>query len=297
MCRFLAYMGTPILLDQLIFEPENSLVSQSYHALERREPVNGDGFGLAWYVPEISNEPVRYVSVRPAWNDNNLRALAPKIRSGCVFAHVRDASFGTVSELNCHPFQFGRLLMMHNGTIEGFTKIKRALRHALCDEAYHWIKGETDSEHFFALFIHHLLKKAKAAYQQKDFIYALSGAVTDLKELFSVHKMEEDFYLNVAITDGENLIASRYDTNKEIESPTLYYSKAGRFECNNGTCRMVQTDLRQQGILIVSEPLTNFQEDWHSVPEEHFVAVSEELKVEVLPPRFPAGRSKPALKT
>jgi len=284
MCRFLAYLGSPILLDQLVFEPEYSLVQQSIHALERREPVNGDGFGLGWYVPDISAEPVRYVSIRPAWNDGNLRRLAPKVQSGCVFAHVRDASFGTVSELNCHPFQFGRYLLMHNGTIEGFSKIKRALRDRLCDEAYHWISGETDSEHFFALFIHHLLQQRSGVYQADNTVEALTNAIRDLKDLYSKKHLDQDFYLNIAITDGEHLLASRYDTNKEIESPTLYYSEAGSFECNNGVCRMVKNDPRGNSILIVSEKLTHFNEDWHPVPEEHFVLISRDAKIDIISP-------------
>ena len=100
MCRLLAYKGTPILLDDLLYKPKNSLVNQSLHAREIEEPLNGDGFGLGWYVPELNYEPITFVSVNPAWSNRNLRNLAPKMRTECMIAHVRAASVGEVSEAN-----------------------------------------------------------------------------------------------------------------------------------------------------------------------------------------------------
>lgn len=46
MCRFVGYIGRKLLLADLISRPANSLIQQSYGARERREPLNGDGFGI-----------------------------------------------------------------------------------------------------------------------------------------------------------------------------------------------------------------------------------------------------------
>lgn len=270
-------------MDQLLYQPQNSLIHQSYHALERQDPVNGDGFGIGWYVPEISPEPIRYVSVKPAWNDMNLRSMAPKTKAECFFAHVRDASVGAVTELNCHPFQFGPYLMMHNGRIEGFKNIKRPLRAFLAQNIYDWLSGETDTEHFFALFLHHLYKSKSENHQNADIIEALVKAIISLKQLFKAHQPEKHFYLNLAITDGKKLVACRYDTNPEIEAPTLYYSTGGHFQCVDGYCRMVPTNSAERSVLIVSERLTEVEEDWHKIPEQHLVVVSENLDVSVIP--------------
>jgi predicted glutamine amidotransferase len=111
-------------------------------------------FGVGWYVPEP--EPAVFVSTTPAWNNRNLRYNAFKVRSHCFFAHVRAASVGDVSEAHCHPFHYQQFLFMHNGGIGGFSTIKRTLRNRLSDELYNWIRGQTDSEHFFALFLNNL---------------------------------------------------------------------------------------------------------------------------------------------
>src|SRR3954463_15117127 len=103
MCRLLAYKGVPITMDKLILEPKNSLIHQSFDAKEIEEPLNGDGFGVGWYVPELSIEPAVFVSTLPAWSNRNLKNLAKHIKAPCLFAHVRAASFGDTSEANCHP--------------------------------------------------------------------------------------------------------------------------------------------------------------------------------------------------
>ena len=71
MCRLIAYKGTPIVMDDLLYKPKNSLINQSIHASEIEEPLNGDGFGVGWYAQEINYEPITYVSVNPAWNNRN----------------------------------------------------------------------------------------------------------------------------------------------------------------------------------------------------------------------------------
>ena len=291
MCRFIAYKGPPVLLDTLLYQPKNSLIHQSYHALERRDPVNGDGFGIAWYVPDLSPEPSLFLSVRPAWNNRNLRSLAPRILSGCIFAHVRAAGIGGVTESNCHPFQFGRLLMMHNGDIGGFYHIKRQLSSRLSDKVYTWIRGETDSEHFFALFLTHLFRNKafpgpdehSHCYNHMDIVNALKEAIVELKEILHQEKVEEDFYLNVAVTDGDCMVATRYDTNKDIESPTLYHSEGSRYVCEGGRCHMIDAEPSEHAVLIVSEKLTAAIEDWNKVPEEHFVVINEDLDINILP--------------
>lgn len=284
MCRFLAYRGAPVVLDELLFRPENSLIHQSYHALERRDPVNGDGFGVGWYAPEVHREPARFVSIQPAWNNRNLRSLAPRIRSGAVFAHVRDANQGTVIEPNCHPFQYKNLLMMHNGVIGDFAAVKRALRTRLSDETYAWIEGQTDTEHFFALFLDRLLERKREGYDHHDIVDALRRAIRDLRAIFEQVGSLAHSYLNLAVTDGRCIVASRYDTDVYVESPTLYHSEGGRYLCFDGVCRMMPSaDPAEHAVLVVSEKLTTNAGEWHLVPEEHFVVVTEELEVSVVP--------------
>ena len=108
MCRWIAYRGETIPLEQYVTAPAHSLVVQSQRALESTAATNGDGFGMGWYGHH--SEPGLYREVRPAWSDENLRYLCRHIRSHLYFAHVRASTGTPITRPNCHPFACGRWL-------------------------------------------------------------------------------------------------------------------------------------------------------------------------------------------
>src|SRR3954447_26829030 len=118
MCRWLAYTGSPVLVEDLLYRPEHSLIVQSMSSTLGAEPTNGDGFGLGWYTDRPT--PGIFRSTEPAWNDRNLEELSGQVRSGCVLARVWASTGSAVQTTNCHPFRRGRWLWMHNGLIYGF---------------------------------------------------------------------------------------------------------------------------------------------------------------------------------
>ena len=119
MCRWMAWLGQPALVDELLFKTRHGIVDQSLHARMGAEPTNGDGFGLGWYG--AGEGPAVYRSVAPAWGDANLRELAAHIESPLFLAHVRAAIGSPVQQTNCHPFRRGRWLFVHNGYLGSFT--------------------------------------------------------------------------------------------------------------------------------------------------------------------------------
>jgi glutamine amidotransferase len=282
MCRLLAYMGSPVVIDQLLYQPKNSLVNQSINAKEIEEPLNGDGFGIGWYVPEVNYEPVTFVSVNPAWSNRNLRNLAPKIRTECFIAHVRAASVGEVSESNCHPFQYKNLLMMHNGGVENFSAIKRKIRQPLSNELYNWIKGQTDSEHIFAYILNQLHTNNGSEISPESVMDAFEKTFADLKVMMKENGIHEAAYLNMLITNGLFLVATRYTTDPKEESLTLYHSEGGRYVVEDGVSQMVAPQDDDQAVLVVSEKLTD-DPKWTLIPNNHFVVVENSLNVRIRP--------------
>jgi glutamine amidotransferase len=280
MCRFLAYQGKPIRLDELLYKPKNSLIRQSAQAHEAEEPLNGDGFGVGWYTPEVNQEPGLYVSIRPAWNDRNLRYLSQHIMTHSFCAHVRAASEGEVSESNCHPFHFGDYLFMHNGGIGDFLKVKRRVRRGLSDEIYDWIRGQTDSEHLFAL----ILEKIKAHVGKVDvrvLAQALKETVGEVQKLKAEHGVTEPCYINCVLSNGSNMVAVRY-VSDPIETPsTLYYSLGESYVCKDGVCYMVPG--KPQSVLVVSEKLNDIGKDWTPIPANHMLLVDEKMQTQLLP--------------
>lgn len=282
MCRLLAYLGTPILVDKLLYQPKNSLVNQSVSAKEIEEPLNGDGFGIGWYVPELHEEPATFVSVSPAWSNRNLRNLAPRIQTGCLVAHVRAASVGEVSESNCHPFRYRNFLMMHNGGVEQFSRIKRRLREGLSDELYNWIKGQTDSEHLFANLLNHLQSLNASRPGVEEVLHAFEKTFDELKTVMREHEIHEPAYLNMMVTDGTFFVGTRYCTDAASEPLTLYHSEGGRYVIEDGISDVVAPEDDDHAVLIVSEKLTE-EDHWTAIPPNHFVIVDHALNVKVRP--------------
>jgi glutamine amidotransferase len=280
MCRFLIYKGKRAVIADLITRPEHSLIKQSFHAREREEPLNGDGFGVGWYEPEVDRTPGLFTSLTPAWGNRNLHRLAEKVASPCIFAHVRAASKGLgISEANCHPFQYRHLLWMHNGVVRDFDKIKRKLRRSLKDKYYNMIEGTTDSEHAFALFMGFLPEDIDhlTLPQMRD---AMVATIKQLKEWTDEAGIEGRLTLNFAVTDGEKIVVTRYATHTDQLPESLYYSYGKRFECKDGVCRMTGVEKSRESIIISSEPLTEEKSDWIAIQPNQLMMIDEQNNVE-----------------
>ena len=283
MCRFLIYRGREVFLSDLLTESDQSLIKQSFKARERAEPLNGDGFGVGWYSHDIDPIPCVFTSTRPAWSNRNLRRLAEKVRSTCVFAHVRAASpDSAVSQANCHPFQYQQFLWMQNGWIPEFKKVRRRLRDRLDDQFYNMIQGTTDTEHAFGLFLHRM-KKRLQDYNLETLRATLVKTIRDLSKLHTATESTEPAFFNFAVTDGHNIVASRYVTDTEIDAQSLYIAEGRRFISVDGAYDMTPAEGRVEAAIIASEPLTADREDWKAVPANHIVTVSPELHIDVSP--------------
>lgn len=272
MCRFAMYLGPTLTLDSLITRPSNSIVHQSFHSHERSEPLNGDGFGVAWYAPEPNSEPACFRSITPAWNNRNLAHIARVTQSGCVLAHVRAASPGLpVTETNCHPFVHGRFAFMHNGQLGGFAQVRREIVGQLSDRAYAVIEGSTDSEALFATFLDAWWRSA-ATDPAEAMLHAIEAAFRRILQMASHRGVEEPSYLNVAVADGACGVATRFTTAARDKAPSLYVHEGRRYVCEAGVCQMIQADHGQGAVIVSSEPLSG-DPGWERVPPDHAVLI------------------------
>lgn len=286
MCRFALYLGPKISISSLVTEPTNSIINQSFHSHEQKEPLNGDGFGVAWYKPKISLEPAVFKDITPAWNNMNLINLARLTQSPCILAHVRAATAGlAVIELNCHPFSWGPFAFMHNGRIAGFKSMKREILNRLSNEAFHLIAGSTDSEHAFALFADHYLHLKEELSHLEAMVAALTKTIKEVEILREETGVEAASLLNFAIADGQCAVVSRYISHPPEEANTLYIHYGERYVCKDGVCKMVNPDVGNGAVIIASEPL-NEDEGWHKVESNSLVVVDQNLKIETRPLEF-----------
>jgi glutamine amidotransferase len=260
-CRWLAYSGDPVSLEDLLFKPKNSIVVQSKHSQLGATETNGDGFGVGWYGAQET--PGLFTSTEPAWNDRNLREISAQARSRRDFAHVRATTGSAIQQTNCHPFRHGHWLWMHNGAVFGFPLVKRELAFAVDPVLYPQIEGSTDSELFFHLALTFGL--------MEDPRGAVARAVGLIEEAGHRQGVDHPIQMTVATTDGETTWAFRYSS--ENRSRSLFHSTdiatLRAHYPENTTLHELADDAR----LVVSEPLGDLKGAWREVPESSCVEV------------------------
>jgi predicted glutamine amidotransferase len=264
MCRWMAWLGQPVLIEELLFKSQHGIVDQSLHARMGAEPTNGDGFGLGWYGG--GEGPAVYRSVAPAWGDPNLRELAAHVESPLFMAHVRAAIGSPVQETNCHPFRHGNWLFVHNGFLADFHMLRRDLMLAIDPGMFADVQGSTDTEVVFHL--------ALTLGLENDPIGALERTVGLIEETGRRHGTSGGVQASFGVSDGARLWAVRYATDgharslftsADVETVRRLYPDNPRFQ-----------GLRDEDRLIVSEPFSDLPGVWREVPEATAVTVSPE---------------------
>lgn len=275
MCRWIAYAGQPIFMDELITRPVHSLVEQSfdtelnYKADGSLWTTNGDGFGVGWYNKR--NEPGLFKDAMPAWNDENLHEICRQTEAHIFMAHIRASTNGNVQRSNSHPFKYKNWLFQHNGDVSNFSSIKRALQFDIAPDLYPEIEGTTDSETCFYLALTYGLEKdPKSAFEKM--IQRLEKTQAEVGGEISLN-------LSCSASDGETLYTIRYASGEATINTQFYSTDVSCVQDLSDAC----TALPVGGVIVVSEPLDRLGDKWIEVPKNSFMAVKDGgISVQVL---------------
>ncbi|HEY5896771.1 MAG TPA: class II glutamine amidotransferase, partial [Burkholderiales bacterium] len=286
MCRALLYLGEPVVLDKLLFQPDSALVRQSYMP-KMLNLLNLAGFGLrAWdpasHAPE---QPYFYGSPSLPVFDRNLKNLAEKVKAACVLAHVRGVAYSTsvdISLQNVHPFQFDGLpwALAHNGDLAGIEEMKPLLAAAIRPQYLARIRGTTDSEWIYALFVSQLEDPARPAAEAEVFaaLASMLGVIRKARDRIGI---EQSSSVNLFIANGSQLAALRYCFDfgcYRTEDParvheanlsylSLWYTLGRDYGLQDGEWKMSGGAEHANSLLVASEPLTRDTSSWVELPE------------------------------
>ena len=286
MCRALAYLGQPVLLDNLLYQPDSALVRQSYMP-KMLHMLNLAGFGLkAWDESSFdAAKPFSYASTSLPVFDRNLKALAEKIRPSCVLAHVRGVTYSTEVEIslqNVHPFHFPgfRLALAHNGDLARMHDMKPELMRHIRPEIAQMICGTTDSEWLYAL-IASQLADPRGDVEAAELVRAVDSAIAVIRDIRARLGIATSSSVNLFITTGTQIAAVRYCFDfgcYRTEDParvheanlnflSLWYTSGREYGQYDGEWKMIGGADTADSIMIASEPLTRDTSTWLEVPE------------------------------
>ena len=124
MCRLVAFHADqPRRAVGLLITDPHSLLVQS--RCDRRGECHADGWGVGFFR---DGQPEVIRSSQPAFEDETWRPQIERIETRTLLGHVRQASVGSRTLANVHPFVHGRWIFAHNGTVTGFDQLSPRAR-------------------------------------------------------------------------------------------------------------------------------------------------------------------------
>jgi glutamine amidotransferase len=241
----------------------HALVRQSVE--DRKGNSHNDGWGIAYF--DDDSAPVVRKNFKPASKDSEYAEQVGKLHAPVWLAHVRAASAGSVRLENTHPFQSGRWVWVHNGTL---IKSLSLLSHIIVDNVAPELRGlrggETDSELCFMLFLTELLRRSSSGIDDAKIetaVPAMRAVITFLNTI-AAPLGQKPPTMNFMASNGSMLLASRW--GKSLWTLQKIQSRHG----NEGDTTRVY---------IASEPFDD--DDWVEVPERSLVVVNGDGKLHI----------------
>jgi glutamine amidotransferase len=199
MCRLFGFRSViQSQVHQSLLNAENALAVQSQQ--------HRDGWGVSYY---LADTPHVIKSIQTAIEDQIFRRVSGVVASNTVLGHVRKATHGEVNILNAHPFQHGRWVFAHNGTVNDFEKHRDALLNEIAPNLRRYILGDTDSELLFYLFLTHLSQMTdlhRRGTPIESVASALAKTVCGVREIAD-QGAQESSSLTLMTTEGQTMVA------------------------------------------------------------------------------------------
>ena len=294
MCRMLSYLGDPILIEELLYATDNSFIKQTIHPRYMEHLLNLAGFGLIAWDKGGRNPllPHIYKTTALPFYDENLWNMSNKINPYCFLAHIRGVSYNenqVVNAQNVHPFMFPNtgVALAHNGNLDHFQQMKYDLLEFIHPDFQKCIVGTTDSEWIYAVFITQLKNlNPDDKYKTANIIQALTNTLKILQRVRHKHQIESASPVNLFITNGEFIAATRFVFDygwQPFDAPpsthfayhSLWYTYGENYGFHEDAYQM-KPGGKKSSVIIASEPLTQDNTSWIEVPEYTLLVVRRE---------------------
>lgn len=246
------------------------------NALGTQSDRHPDGWGVAHYIqgaPHLTKSPAH------ALGDKLFHRLSGVVSSQTVLAHVRKATQGDLSVLNCHPFQFGRWVFAHNGDIPDFERVKPALQLLILPELGRFILGQTDSETLFFVLLSELQRRGALEHPSLETVLAVAAhCLRRVRAVCSQAGIERELYLTFVVTNGEVMVASQ--GGKELSFSSYKSRCPDRESCQHfaRACEAPMEGGPVRHLLLSSEPLQG-DSVWQPLSEGDLLGVDADLRL------------------
>ncbi|MCY1045536.1 class II glutamine amidotransferase [Corallococcus sp. bb12-1] len=264
-----------------------NLLRCELHRLTHQVVLRPDGHANALGVGSYAQEEVLLRRLAPG-TDVTLDDLGPPHESEAVLFHAGRLPPGRSPEENTQPFRARHWLFAHQEPLPDFAPLRAQLLARVPEHLQRQVRGATDSEVLFALFLTRLrdsgrtddprLEPAVAGRLLRDTVREVEDALVEAGRVRTPP-------LNLVATNGAVLLATRCG-----ESPLYYTRLEGSAECahcgvdaNTPETQPAVGAHRRRRTVVVASHVTRTQ-GWVELSPGTTLVVGTDLQVQHLPP-------------
>jgi len=259
MCRLLGIVANR----EVYFE--FSLIGNAERNLRNQSIYNPDGWGIAVFRED---EPIIEKAPKKAEEDKIFEKLACTLWGKILIAHFRNATSGKNTKENTHPFKIDNWVFAHNGTIAN----KKGLEKYIVPSLKERIKGDTDSERYFALILSQFKRDGiHSDSEVNDLFASLNASIQIVRNNIGGNG------LNFLLSNGKLLFAYKngrplyYLIRNPENTPEELLESA-----ETGTLLRWKKTAGEKAIIIGSERVTQ-SENWQSILDDEIICVDIHL--------------------
>ena len=275
MCRLFGFRSViPSQVHRSLVSCDNALMQQSED--------HPDGWGVAYYQ---SGVPHLIRSAEPAVADSLFQRVSGIVSSQTVVAHIRRATTGNLSMINCHPFQYGQWVFAHNGEVPDFEEYREAFLDKITPQLRRFVLGDTDSEVIFYMMLSNMADRFEldeSGPKVEHVVEAYEETVDQVHEITDDNCYQStekgELYLSFMITNGEVMCA--HHGGKELYYSTHKTQCPERDTCPSYSkiCEMAVDSGRVNHMIFSSEPLTG-ENVWQEMTRGQIVGVDRGMNL------------------
>jgi glutamine amidotransferase len=247
-------------------------------------PAAIDSWGIGFYQGEVLLQRRPKAPAEPI----DFYAVARELRTDAIIGHARAGTVGKPKNENTHPFRFRSWLFAHHGSVPEFERHKDELLSSVPDFLVRNLRGQTDSEALFHLFLSYLHGTNKldegrvSTGMVRDALYKTIDRVEKVVGTEAWRATE----CALAVTNGRILVATRHGAPvhvlqlSSVSDCPVCREQAPQFGKEK---RIDHEHLRAVLVVADAPSATVAGTGWTEIENDRFIAVNHDLHLEITP--------------
>jgi glutamine amidotransferase len=243
-----------------------------------------DSWGIGFYQGEV------LLQRRPKAPTEELDfyEVVKDLRTDAIIGHARSGTVGQPKNENTHPFRFRSWMFAHHGTVPDYPRVKAELLSSVPDFLLRNIRGQTDSEvlfHLFLAYLHETNKLDEGRVSTAMVRDALRNTLRRVEELSGAEAWKSA-ECAAAVTNGRILVATRHGGPvnvhrvQAITDCPVCRENAPQF----GRDKRIDHEHLRSLLVVADAPAQSvIGSAWIEVPDRSFVAINHDLHLDITP--------------